>query len=134
MAVSSQQASSNITCINHGNVNVFCYLRVSGPVYGPAEIINETTGQVLTILASDTYGVPVVDENQFLDIDTRDRDVHKGDASLGEESEVSSRGLLAPLIDWIELVPGENIINFTDYGSTGVTPLLQVYWRSGWIG
>jgi len=133
VAVSSEDFGSNIICINHGNVNVSCLFRITGPVYGPADIKNETTGQTIRILASDSLGVAVVGQNEYLDIDTYTRDVRKGDSVFGQ-SPYSSRGLLEPLVDWIELIPGENIISFTDLGASGVIPVLQVYWRSGWIG
>jgi len=106
---------------------------VVGPVYGPAEITNDNTGQTITILASTETGTPVVAGDRFLSIDTRTREVHLGDFIYGE-SEASARGLLAPLTDWITLEPGENVIYFTDFGAGGETPSLQVYWRSGWIG
>jgi hypothetical protein len=133
VSVSSQQSENGVSAINHGNANVGCYIRVIGPLYGPAEITNITTGQTMTILETGTANIPVIPADTFLDIDTRIREVHQGDFINGESDE-SARGLLEPLVDWIYLQPGENILYLTDFGSVGVTPVLQVYWRSGWIG
>lgn len=133
VSVETQMFEGGISAYNHGNTPVGCFLRVVGPVYGPAEITNDNTGQTITILASTETGTPVVAGDRFLSIDTRTREVHLGDFIYGE-SEASARGLLAPLTDWITLEPGENVIYFTDFGAGGETPSLQVYWRSGWIG
>jgi hypothetical protein len=134
--------SASTTVINSGTSNVYCYFRVVGPLFGPAEIINNTTRQVMTIIApiSGTLQVLLPDENntsllEYLDIDTKIREVHKGDFTNGEQTG-SSRGLLDPVVDWIYLQPGNNSITFNDYGSDAITasPQLQIYWRSGWLG
>jgi hypothetical protein len=138
----TQSTPSSFTTIdNHGDTNVYCYFRILGPLYGPAVIRNLDTNQEMNILA------PVVGSNQillpdetdrllqYLDIDTRLREVHIGDYVDGE-SESSSRGLIEPLTDWIYLQPGKNTIYFNDTGAEGTTnfPTLEIYWRSGWIG
>ena len=133
--------SSYITIENHGDTNVYCYLRIVGPLYGPAVIKNIDTDQEMNILASTNANGQVLlpDETnkslQYLDIDTKLREVHIGDYSDGE-SESSSRGLIEPLTDWIYLQPGKNTIFFNDVGAEGNTnfPTLEIYWRSGWIG
>lgn len=134
-------ASGSLTIINHGDTDVSCYIRIIGPLFGPAIIQNLTTGQTMNILSPtlSPYQVLNPSENnsllEFIDIDTRTREVHKGDFIVGE-SEDSSRGLLEPLVDWIYLQPGNNTIFFADYGTTsaGSTPSFQIYWRSGWNG
>lgn len=128
-----QIGEGGIVATNHGNTDVGCYIRILGPIYGPAEIINQTTGQTMTILAGQTEGVPVFTSSQFLDIDTRTHEVHIGDFTYGEYT-ASSRGLLEPLTDWIYLQPGDNVMSLIDYGAIGAAPTLQVYWRSGWVG
>jgi len=135
--------SSSITVTNYGTANVYCYFRVVGPLFGPAEILNLTTGQALSILApseaSGTNQVLTPDETtdliEYLDIDTKNREVHIGSFQNGQ-SAGSSRGLVDPVVDWIYLAPGDNTISFTDYGTdiTTFAPQLQIYWRSGWSG
>ena len=134
--------SASTTVINSGTSNVYCYFRIIGPLFGPAEIANTTTGQVMTILGpiSGNLQVLLPDEDnaflvEYLDIDTKIREVHKGDFTNGEQTG-SSRGLLDPVLDWIYLTPGQNSISFTDFGTDAVTaaPQLQIYWRSGWLG
>ena len=134
--------SASTTVINNGTSNVYCYFRIIGPLFGPAEIINNTTSQVITIIApiSANSQVLLPDEKntslvEYLDIDTKIREVHKGDFTNGEQTG-SSRGLLDPVVDWIYLQPGNNSITFNDYGSDAITatPQLQIYWRSGWLG
>jgi hypothetical protein len=135
--------SSSITVTNYGTTNVYCYFRVVGPLFGPAEILNVTTGQSLAILApsvaSGTNQILTPDETtdlvEYLDIDTKNREVHVGSFQNGQSSG-SSRGLIDPVVDWIYLAPGDNTISFTDYGTDIPTfaPQLQIYWRSGWSG
>lgn len=133
--------SSFVTIENHGDTNVYCYLRIVGPLYGPAVVRNIDTDQEMNILASTNANGQVLlpDETnkllQYLGIDTRLKEVHIGDYTDGE-SESSSRGLIEPLTDWIYLQPGKNTIFFNDVGAEGNTnfPTLEIYWRSGWIG
>jgi hypothetical protein len=135
--------SGSVTVTNYGTANVYCYFRVVGPLFGPAEILNRTTEQALAILApSDVSGTNQVltpDETtdlvEYLDIDTKNREVHVG-SFLNGQSAGSARGLIDPVVDWIYLQPGDNTISFTDYGTdiTTFAPQLQIYWRSGWSG
>jgi hypothetical protein len=133
--------TSFITIDNHGDTNVYCYLRIVGPLYGPAVVRNIDTDQEMNILASTNANGQVLlpDETnkslQYLGIDTRLKEVHIGNYTDGE-SESSSRGLIEPLTDWIYLQPGKNTIFFNDVGAEGNTnfPTLEIYWRSGWIG
>lgn len=134
VGISTQQQDNGIVALNHGNTSVYCILRVYGPVYGPAEITNVTTGQTVTILASDTVGIPIIDSAQYLEIDTRIRSVKLFDIISNEAYSGSYRSFLEPLLDWIYLQPGENDFIYTDFGSQGVSSTLEVYWRSGWIG
>lgn len=133
---SSLSASTNsATITNHGNSDVYCIFRIFGPFVGPGTIANYTTGQYMNFVAPTNTGDTLVDSGDYLQIDTKDRKVNQGDLINGLSSS-SSRSFLEPLVDWIYLQPGENIIYFNDNG-TGVqtsVPVLQVYWRSGWIG
>lgn len=134
-----QTPSSYATIENYGDTNVYCYFRIIGPLYGPAVIRNLDTNQEMNILApaSGQILLPSEEDNriQYLDIDTKIREVHKGDYVDGEAT-ASSRGLLEPLTDWIYIQPGKNTIYFNDTGAEGTTnfPTLEIYWRSGWIG
>lgn len=131
--------SAYTTIENYGDTNVYCYFRIVGPLYGPAVIRNLDTNQEMNILAPASGQLLLPDETnlsvEYLDIDTKIREVHKGDYVNGE-SDSSSRGLLEPLTDWIYLQPGKNTIYFNDTGAEGTTnfPTLEIYWRSGWIG
>jgi len=120
---------------NYGNVNVPCYIRFVGPLFGPAVIKNTTTNQQIDVLDSATQVLtPTVgstDRLEFLDIDTYTREVHKGDYLFGISSS-SYRGLLSPLVDWIHLQPGNNDFYYEDYGATSTTGAIEIYWRSGW--
>ena len=151
---------SEVSILNRGNNLVYCYFRIAGPLYGPATIINSSTGQTISINSPSasqitnyytadntrtTFNVGqtgntsrVVSEDEFLDIDTKSREVRAGlyvdgVATLGE---ASNRGLLDPFIDWIYLQPGTNKIEFADSGAEfeETTATLEIYWRSGWIG
>jgi hypothetical protein len=151
---------SKVNILNRGNNNVFCYFRIKGPLYGPATITNTTTGQVITISAPTsslytgsyvldgstisfsvgTVGdlAKVLNQNNYLDIDTKNREIRAGQFvdGVSHESAKSARGLLDPFIDWIYLQPGSNQIVFADSGAEfeEVTATLEIYWRSGWIG
>lgn len=133
---SASDASVNtVTVTNHGNENVYCIFRIFGPFYGPGVISNQTTGQVMNFVAPTNAADVLVSENSYVQIDTRDRKINLGDLTNGLSSS-SYRSALEPLVDWIYLQPGDNVIYFNDFG-TGVAtnaPVLQVYWRSGWIG
>jgi hypothetical protein len=151
---------AQVNILNRGNNNVYCYFRVSGPLYGPATIINSTTNQTININSpsssqvtnfytadntKNTFNVGqtgnlarVLSVDEFLDIDTKTREVRAGLYIDGKatQGESSSRGLLDPFIDWIYLQPGTNKIEFADSGAEfeETTATLEIYWRSGWIG
>lgn len=134
--------SGAVTVENYGDSIVYCLFRIIGPFFGPAEILNTTTGQKISINSpvspSTQILLPTADTDsivEFLDINTRLREVQKGDFTNGEQ-EGSSRGLLDPIVDWIYLEPGKNTIVLNDYGTDAVTatPKLEIYWRSGWLG
>lgn len=130
-----------VSVYNHGTANVYPYIRIIGPLYGPASIKNVTTDQTMNLIppAYEPYQILYPSESeslvQFIDIDTRIKEVHKGDFSNGEY-ENSARSSLEPLVDWIYLQPGENTLSFSDSGTQTIsnTPIFQIYWRSGWDG
>ena len=126
---------NSVTITNHGNENVYCIFRIFGSFFGPGVIKNETTGQSMYFVDPSNTSDTLVPTDVYLQIDTKNRKVNLGDLTNGLSS-ASYRSSLEPLVDWIYLQPGDNVIYFDDFG-TGVqtnTPVLQVYWRSGWIG
>ena len=64
----------------------------------------------------------------ILEIDTKNREV----AFNGEVE--GARGRIDVLADFIELVPGQNQLEFTDEGNLDSGASLRVYYRSGWLG
>jgi hypothetical protein len=134
-------SAGTITVTNHGDSIVYCYFRVIGPFYGPGYIQNVTTDQTMNFLPAAAGSTQILGpteistEVEYIDIDTRNREIHKGDYTIGTYTD-SSRELLDPLVNWIYLLPGDNSIYFIDngVGSRLVSPSLEIYWRSGWIG
>jgi len=137
----STNSAGTITVTNHGDSIVYCYLRVIGPFYGPGYIQNITTDQTMNFLPAAAGSTQILgptetsSEVEYIDIDTRNREIHKGDFTNGTYAD-SSRELLDPLVNWIYLLPGDNSIYFIDngVGSRLISPSLEIYWRSGWIG
>jgi hypothetical protein len=112
-------------------------------LFGSAVIQNETEDgnvQTISILepVSPATQILVSTETitQYLDIDTKTREVKIGEYGSLTPSSGSFRGLLEPLVDWIYLAPGKNKIYFNDSGTGSSTtyPTLEIYWRSGWVG
>lgn len=63
-----------------------------------------------------------------LEIDTFDHSVAFNGLTGGARTYVDT------LVDWIELGPGANAIQFRDEATANSTASLKVYYRSGWIG
>jgi hypothetical protein len=63
----------------------------------------------------------------ILEIDTKNREV----AFNGEV--IGARGRLEVLVDYIQLAPGDNIIEFIDKGDNESQSTVRVYYRSGWL-
>lgn len=134
-------APNTVTVTNNGDSDVYCYFRIVGPFYGPGYIQNVTTSQTITFLPTTNVSGQIIGpiENnpliEYIDIDTRNREIHIGNYVFGLSTD-SSRELLEPLVDWIYLKPGDNTIYFEDsgLGAQLSAPVLQIYWRSGWIG
>lgn len=73
-------------------------------------------------------GATALLQADILEIDTKNREV----AFNGELE--GARNRIDVLADFIELAPGNNIIEFEDSGSPEGTASLRVYYRSGWLG
>lgn len=73
-------------------------------------------------LATAKYGPDI------LEIDTLNRDVFINGFVEGARAKIDI------LADFIQLSPGENIIEFEDNGNPDSDALLKVYYRSGWLG
>jgi phage-related protein len=118
-------SGSSATIVNAGNIKVPMFFELNGPitasVSSPVKITNTTPNPSTEIQIIKSLTAP-----QILEIDTYNRE-----ALLVEgASTLSGRDKLEPLIDWIYLEPGNNVISFS--GATGKS--VKVYHRSGWIG
>jgi hypothetical protein len=71
-------------------------------------------------------GVVSVDPS-ILEIDTKDREVAFNGELIGARSRIDV------LADFIQLAPGENVIEFEDTGNPESEATLKVYYRSGWL-
>ena len=117
----STSATGKATVTNTGNAYAPVVLSISGPVVGPAEIINETTNESITIIEA-------IGSGEVLEIDTLEHEVSlDGDA-------VGKRNLIDVLAEWILLAPGDNVISFEDDGDATSEATLTVYYRSAWLG
>ena len=72
-------------------------------------------------------GATAVLQSDILEIDTKNREV----AFNGELE--GARGRIDVLADFIELAPGDNVIEFEDDGAPEGTGNLRIYYRSGWL-
>ena len=116
-------SGSSATIVNAGNIRVPVVFELKGAitasVSSPVRIRNTTHTTEIEIIKSLTAP-------QTLEIDTYNREA----LLLEGTSTLSGRDRLEPLIDWVYLEPGNNVISFS--GATGKS--VKVYHRSGWIG
>lgn len=107
--------------VNTGNAYAPVVFEVTGPLVGPATILNETTNESITIIGA-------LESDDILEIDTRDHEVAlNGDA-------VGKRSLIDVLAEWTLLAPGANVFSFYDEGDETSSASLTVYYRSAWLG
>jgi hypothetical protein len=118
---SGVSGSGEGTVTNTGNAYAPVVLQITGPLTGPATILNQTTNESITIIESLTAG-------QILEIDTRDHVVTLDGDSVGK------RSIVDVLADWTLLAPGSNLFSFVDDGNATSTASLAVYYRSAWLG
>jgi hypothetical protein len=118
---SGTPGSGTGTVTNTGNAYSPVVFEVTGPIVGPATILNETTNESITIIGA-------LGANDILEIDTRDHEVAlNGDA-------VGKRSLIDVLAEWTLLAPGANVFSFYDDGDATSSASLTVYYRSAWLG
>lgn len=72
-------------------------------------------------------GGVVTKDADILEIETKDREVAFNGETLG------ARGRIDILADFIQLAPGNNILEFEDSGAPESTSLIRVYYRPGWL-
>lgn len=113
--------SGSGTVTNTGNAYAPVVLQITGPLTGPATILNQTNNESITIIQSLSAG-------QILEIDTRDHVVTLDGDSVGK------RSMVDVLADWTLLAPGDNSFSFVDDGDTTSDASLAVYYRSAWLG
>jgi hypothetical protein len=72
-------------------------------------------------------GGVVTKDADILEIETKDREVAFNGETLG------ARGRIDILADFIQLAPGNNILEFEDSGAPESTSIIRVYYRPGWL-
>ena len=116
-------SGASSTIVNSGNIRVPLVFEITGALTAstasPVKITNTTHETEIEIIKPLTSA-------QTLEIDTYNREA----ILIEGESVLSGRDKLEPLIDWVYLEPGNNVISFS--GATGKS--VKVYHRSGWIG
>ena len=118
---SGTPGSGTGTVTNTGNAYAPVVFEVTGPIVGPATILNETTNESITIIGALSSG-------DILEIDTRDHEVAlNGDV-------VGKRSLIDVLAEWTLLAPGTNVFSFVDEGDATSSASLTIYYRSAWLG
>jgi hypothetical protein len=109
-------------------------LATSSGTASASETISKTvSGGVATrtnnvIFTPGIVGGSAIVSAEILEIDTKNREV----AFNGEIE--GARGRIDVLADFIELAPGDNIIEFEDAGAPEGLATLKIYYRSGWLG
>ena len=81
-----------------------------------------------TTVASTAASGTITFGPDILEVDTRDHEVALNGDAIGR------RGLIDVLSEWILLAPGDNLFSFSDDGSANSTAVLDVFYRSAWLG
>ncbi len=126
----TEASPKTLTINNTGTAEVPCILALHGPTAGVVTIINssQTNEQIVTTKKPLT-------SDDILELDTKEREA--GLSKLSDETFFTTngaRGYLDALIDWITLVPGNNVLKVWEEGTTTSGAKLGVYYRSGWLG
>ena len=67
------------------------------------------------------------------DADILEIDTYRQEVALNGLIE-GTRSILDTMTDWIHLAPGVNVIRLVDEGNANSTAIMEVYYRSGWLG
>jgi Phage tail protein len=119
--MASRTGAGGLVVTNSGNYLASPILTVTGPSYGPVNVVNHTTGDVLEIRNPINGGSTLV-------VDCQDR-------SVTLDGSRNKRNYLEWDTDWIELTPGDNSLEVIDAGvATPNAATLTVQWRHSWIG
>ena len=125
------------TSVAHGFVagDIVTVSGVDTTFNGEYEVLSAPTTTTFTYAKTATNvtntaatGGSVVRDVDVLEVDTYDHEVALNGIVAG------SRSMVDTLVDWIQLAPGNNTLQFTDEGNANSTASLKVYYRSGWIG
>lgn len=115
------------TIANAGNTRTPILIELSGTITGG--IITNTYEDELGATVTDTIGGITKSSATYTTvIDTYNRSVVRNESS----SSTAARSDINVYVDWIQLYPGNNLIQFTTTG--GSSPGCKIKYRSGWIG
>jgi hypothetical protein len=117
------------TLANAGNTKTPIIFELTGTITGGT--ITNTYTNLAGASVTETIGGITKSANTYsTEIDTYNRSVVRVDNSTSATT--ASRGDINTYVDWIQLHPGNNLIQFTTTG--GSSQSCKVYYRSGWIG
>lgn len=111
---------SSVTLMNAGNFRAQPFITLTGPMTFPV-ITNETTDEVFTF-----KNVPIISAGDSYFIDVAKRRVYDA-AGVNQFSKI-----FVSLTDWIELAPGDNILNITATGTTSASTM-TVTWHNTYM-
>lgn len=117
------------TLSNAGNTKTPIIFELTGTITG-GEITNTYTNLAGDSVTETIGGITKSATTYSTEIDTYNRSVIRVDNSTSATT--ASRGDINTYVDWIQLHPGNNLIQFTTTG--GSSQSCKVYYRSGWIG
>jgi hypothetical protein len=131
-SITVAEGSTSATVLNTGNTPVPLIFEITGALSPsgdqPATIINDVTGDTISIVGSTT-------SSQRLEIDTYNREVLIVTGAEPDTTVVNGRSKAAVLIDWMYLEPGvPTTFSFDDPANGSSTASCKILWRSGWIG
>jgi hypothetical protein len=117
------------TLANAGNTKTPIIFELTGTITG-GTITNTYTNLAGDSVTETIGGITKSANTYSTEIDTYNRSVVRVDNSTSATT--ASRGDINTYVDWIQLHPGNNLIQFTTTG--GSSQSCKVYYRSGWIG
>jgi len=127
---STLSSGGSVTLTNAGNTRTPIIFELSGTITG-GQITNTYTNLAGQTQTDTIGGITKSSSSYKTEIDTYNRSVIRVDATTGAFI-TSSRGDINSYVDWIQLYPGTNLIQFSTTG--GSSQSCKIYYRSGWIG